>query len=165
MLCLLRFRESGDIVLKICNLMPQDTGIYTCVAVNDHGTASSSASIKVQGKKKQRRIQMGSVQLSFSHVWMFTHSLVQVSQQPLLGLWHRKPAALQWLSTGFLQPAQETLPSPATLWNTGRKVNNYTAVNSQQSQHSQTSTGRSENYCLFSVVMRDTQRGHVMENY
>uniref|UniRef100_A0A8C2JXN5 Rho guanine nucleotide exchange factor 25 n=1 Tax=Cyprinus carpio TaxID=7962 RepID=A0A8C2JXN5_CYPCA len=45
---LLNFRESGDIVLKICNLMPQDTGIYTCVAVNDHGTASSSASIKVQ---------------------------------------------------------------------------------------------------------------------
>uniref|UniRef100_A0AAY4EB72 non-specific serine/threonine protein kinase n=1 Tax=Denticeps clupeoides TaxID=299321 RepID=A0AAY4EB72_9TELE len=37
------------ILLKICNLLPQDTGIYTCVAVNDHGTASSSASIKVQG--------------------------------------------------------------------------------------------------------------------
>ncbi|KAI2660353.1 Kalirin [Labeo rohita] len=45
----INIRESGDIVLKICNLMPQDTGIYTCVAVNDHGTASSSASIKVQG--------------------------------------------------------------------------------------------------------------------
>ena len=30
--------------------MPQDTGIYTCVAVNDHGSASSSASIKVQGE-------------------------------------------------------------------------------------------------------------------
>uniref|UniRef100_W5ME09 non-specific serine/threonine protein kinase n=2 Tax=Lepisosteus oculatus TaxID=7918 RepID=W5ME09_LEPOC len=42
-------RETGDILLKICNLMPQDTGIYTCVAVNDHGTSSSSASIKVQG--------------------------------------------------------------------------------------------------------------------
>lgn len=43
------FRETGDILLKICNLMPQDTGIYTCTAINDHGTASSSASIKVQG--------------------------------------------------------------------------------------------------------------------
>ncbi|XP_028991626.1 kalirin isoform X5 [Betta splendens] len=42
-------RDTGDILLKICNLMPQDTGIYTCVAVNDHGSASSSASIKVQG--------------------------------------------------------------------------------------------------------------------
>ncbi|XP_035770529.1 kalirin-like [Neolamprologus brichardi] len=42
-------RDTGDILLKVCNLMPQDTGIYTCVAVNDHGTASSSASIKVQG--------------------------------------------------------------------------------------------------------------------
>uniref|UniRef100_A0A7N8XKA5 non-specific serine/threonine protein kinase n=1 Tax=Mastacembelus armatus TaxID=205130 RepID=A0A7N8XKA5_9TELE len=41
-------RDTGDILLKICNLMPQDTGIYTCVAINDHGSASSSASIKVQ---------------------------------------------------------------------------------------------------------------------
>lgn len=46
---LLLSRDTGDILLKICNLMPQDTGIYTCVAVNDHGSASSSASIKVQG--------------------------------------------------------------------------------------------------------------------
>ncbi|XP_027020156.2 kalirin isoform X5 [Tachysurus fulvidraco] len=45
----INIRESGDILLKICNLMPQDTGIYTCTAINDHGTASSSASIKVQG--------------------------------------------------------------------------------------------------------------------
>ncbi|KAK7168648.1 hypothetical protein R3I93_004842 [Phoxinus phoxinus] len=45
----INIRDTGDIVLKICNLMPQDTGIYTCVAVNDLGTASSSASIKVQG--------------------------------------------------------------------------------------------------------------------
>uniref|UniRef100_A0A7N8X1X4 non-specific serine/threonine protein kinase n=1 Tax=Mastacembelus armatus TaxID=205130 RepID=A0A7N8X1X4_9TELE len=40
--------SNSDILLKICNLMPQDTGIYTCVAINDHGSASSSASIKVQ---------------------------------------------------------------------------------------------------------------------
>uniref|UniRef100_A0AAY4EB41 non-specific serine/threonine protein kinase n=1 Tax=Denticeps clupeoides TaxID=299321 RepID=A0AAY4EB41_9TELE len=44
----INIRHTGDILLKICNLLPQDTGIYTCVAVNDHGTASSSASIKVQ---------------------------------------------------------------------------------------------------------------------
>ncbi|XP_078796302.1 kalirin isoform X1 [Oryzias latipes] len=42
-------RDTGDILLKICNLMPQDTGIYTCVAMNEHGSSSSSASIKVQG--------------------------------------------------------------------------------------------------------------------
>ncbi|KAF6723388.1 Kalirin [Oryzias melastigma] len=40
-------RDTGDILLKICNLMPQDTGIYTCVAMNEHGSSSSSASIKV----------------------------------------------------------------------------------------------------------------------
>uniref|UniRef100_A0A8C2K3N6 Rho guanine nucleotide exchange factor 25 n=1 Tax=Cyprinus carpio TaxID=7962 RepID=A0A8C2K3N6_CYPCA len=44
----INIRYKSTIMLKICNLMPQDTGIYTCVAVNDHGTASSSASIKVQ---------------------------------------------------------------------------------------------------------------------
>ncbi|XP_028291403.1 kalirin isoform X2 [Gouania willdenowi] len=42
-------RDGGDMVLKICNLMPQDTGIYTCTAINTLGSASSSASIKVQG--------------------------------------------------------------------------------------------------------------------
>ncbi|KAF7482864.1 Hypothetical predicted protein [Marmota monax] len=41
--------DSGEITLKICNLMPQDSGIYTCIATNDHGTASTSATVKVQG--------------------------------------------------------------------------------------------------------------------
>ncbi|XP_057400914.1 kalirin [Balaenoptera acutorostrata] len=41
--------DSGEITLKICNLMPQDSGIYTCIAANDHGTASTSATVKVQG--------------------------------------------------------------------------------------------------------------------
>ncbi|TRY93448.1 hypothetical protein DNTS_005746, partial [Danionella cerebrum] len=45
----INIRETGDIVLKICNLMPQDTGIYKCMAVNDYGAACSSATIKVQG--------------------------------------------------------------------------------------------------------------------
>uniref|UniRef100_A0A8C8SSQ3 Kalirin RhoGEF kinase n=1 Tax=Pelusios castaneus TaxID=367368 RepID=A0A8C8SSQ3_9SAUR len=43
--------DSGEITLKICNLMPQDSGIYTCVATNEHGTASTSATIKVQGSQ------------------------------------------------------------------------------------------------------------------
>uniref|UniRef100_A0A6I8PGU4 non-specific serine/threonine protein kinase n=1 Tax=Ornithorhynchus anatinus TaxID=9258 RepID=A0A6I8PGU4_ORNAN len=41
--------DSGEISLKICNLMPQDSGVYTCIATNDHGTASTSATVKVQG--------------------------------------------------------------------------------------------------------------------
>lgn len=41
--------------------MPQDTGIYTCVAINDHGTASSSASIKVQGNVEKRDSQLRDV--------------------------------------------------------------------------------------------------------
>ncbi|XP_044294416.1 kalirin [Varanus komodoensis] len=41
--------ESGEVTLKICNVMPQDSGIYTCVATNELGTASTSATIKVQG--------------------------------------------------------------------------------------------------------------------
>ncbi|XP_059822545.1 kalirin isoform X4 [Hypanus sabinus] len=41
--------DSGEVMLKICNIMPQDSGIYSCVAVNEIGTASSSATVKVQG--------------------------------------------------------------------------------------------------------------------
>ncbi|MEE6527083.1 hypothetical protein FKM82_028177, partial [Ascaphus truei] len=40
--------DSGDITLRICNLMPQDSGIYTCVAGNELGVATTSATIKVQ---------------------------------------------------------------------------------------------------------------------
>uniref|UniRef100_A0A4W3IS77 non-specific serine/threonine protein kinase n=1 Tax=Callorhinchus milii TaxID=7868 RepID=A0A4W3IS77_CALMI len=43
------FSDSGEIMLKICNIMPQDSGIYSCLAVNETGSASSSATIKVQG--------------------------------------------------------------------------------------------------------------------
>uniref|UniRef100_A0A8C9VFA4 non-specific serine/threonine protein kinase n=1 Tax=Scleropages formosus TaxID=113540 RepID=A0A8C9VFA4_SCLFO len=42
--------ETGDIHLKICNLMPQDTGIYTCVAVNDHGSTGEGFEKRVQWK-------------------------------------------------------------------------------------------------------------------
>uniref|UniRef100_A0A4W3I7M0 non-specific serine/threonine protein kinase n=1 Tax=Callorhinchus milii TaxID=7868 RepID=A0A4W3I7M0_CALMI len=42
------FSDSGEIMLKICNIMPQDSGIYSCLAVNETGSASSSATIKVQ---------------------------------------------------------------------------------------------------------------------
>uniref|UniRef100_A0A8C9TU34 non-specific serine/threonine protein kinase n=1 Tax=Scleropages formosus TaxID=113540 RepID=A0A8C9TU34_SCLFO len=44
------YEETGDIHLKICNLMPQDTGIYTCVAVNDHGSTGEGFEKRVQWK-------------------------------------------------------------------------------------------------------------------
>ncbi|XP_038645451.1 kalirin isoform X7 [Scyliorhinus canicula] len=45
----LSFSDSGEVMLKICNIMPQDSGIYSCLAVNEIGSTSSSATIKVQG--------------------------------------------------------------------------------------------------------------------
>ncbi|OCT63287.1 hypothetical protein XELAEV_18044385mg [Xenopus laevis] len=41
--------ESGGIKLEIGYVMPQDSGIYTCVATNELGATSTSATIKVQG--------------------------------------------------------------------------------------------------------------------
>uniref|UniRef100_A0A8C4EB09 non-specific serine/threonine protein kinase n=1 Tax=Dicentrarchus labrax TaxID=13489 RepID=A0A8C4EB09_DICLA len=61
-------RDTGDILLKICNLMPQDTGIYTCVAVNDHGSASSSASIKVQGNTPRLKRWKENFESTFSEI-------------------------------------------------------------------------------------------------
>uniref|UniRef100_A0A8C7GVX6 non-specific serine/threonine protein kinase n=1 Tax=Oncorhynchus kisutch TaxID=8019 RepID=A0A8C7GVX6_ONCKI len=45
----INIRDTGDILLKICNLMPQDTGIYTCVAVNDHASTYDGTGIQWKG--------------------------------------------------------------------------------------------------------------------
>lgn len=50
-LCFYFYSDSGEVMIKICNIMPQDSGIYSCLAVNEIGSASSSATIKVQGDK------------------------------------------------------------------------------------------------------------------
>uniref|UniRef100_A0A674E8F9 non-specific serine/threonine protein kinase n=1 Tax=Salmo trutta TaxID=8032 RepID=A0A674E8F9_SALTR len=45
----INIRDTGDILLKICNLMPQDTGIYTCVAINDHASTYDGTGIQWKG--------------------------------------------------------------------------------------------------------------------
>jgi len=60
--------DSGELTLKICNLMPQDSGIYTCVATNEHGTASTSATIKVQGSASD----INTEHISLAGVWDHT---------------------------------------------------------------------------------------------
>lgn len=61
--------DSGELTLKICNLMPQDSGIYTCVATNEHGTASTSATIKVQGSTFDLNTRDFSCVWSLGGVW------------------------------------------------------------------------------------------------
>lgn len=42
--------DVGEATLKIIGVSTEDDGIYTCIAVNDMGSASSSASLRVLGK-------------------------------------------------------------------------------------------------------------------
>lgn len=42
--------DLGEAALKIIGVTTEDDGIYTCIAVNDMGSASSSASLRVLGK-------------------------------------------------------------------------------------------------------------------
>lgn len=42
--------DIGEATLKITGVTTEDDGIYTCIAVNDMGSASSSASLRVLGK-------------------------------------------------------------------------------------------------------------------
>lgn len=44
------FSDIGEATLKIVGVTTEDDGIYTCIAVNDMGSASSSASLRVLGK-------------------------------------------------------------------------------------------------------------------
>lgn len=42
--------DVGEATLKIIGVSTEDDGVYTCIAVNDMGSASSSASLRVLGK-------------------------------------------------------------------------------------------------------------------
>uniref|UniRef100_UPI00358F831F kalirin-like isoform X2 n=1 Tax=Myxine glutinosa TaxID=7769 RepID=UPI00358F831F len=43
------YNDSGEVVLKVYNVTPQDGGIYTCTAMNEIGSTISSATLRVQG--------------------------------------------------------------------------------------------------------------------
>ncbi|XP_078716213.1 kalirin-like isoform X1 [Lampetra fluviatilis] len=45
----LAYSDSGEATLKIHSVMPQDGGLYSCVASNDVGASTSSATLRVQG--------------------------------------------------------------------------------------------------------------------
>jgi len=42
-------KETGEVVLFIVEVFPQDTGVYECVAVNRYGRASTQAQLAVEG--------------------------------------------------------------------------------------------------------------------
>lgn len=45
------FSETGEATLRIIGVASEDDGVYTCVATNELGSASSSASLRVLGKR------------------------------------------------------------------------------------------------------------------
>lgn len=56
--------DLGEAALKIVGVTTEDDGIYTCIAVNDMGSASASASLRVLG---ERRFQGPQAQSPSSH--------------------------------------------------------------------------------------------------
>ena len=42
-------KETGEVVLFIVEVFPQDTGLYECVAVNQYGRATTRAQLNVEG--------------------------------------------------------------------------------------------------------------------
>lgn len=47
-----RGSDLGEAALKIVGVTTEDDGIYTCIAVNDMGSASASASLRVLGERR-----------------------------------------------------------------------------------------------------------------
>lgn len=48
--------DLGEAALKIVGVTLEDDGIYTCIAVNDMGSASSAASLRVLGELHPRAV-------------------------------------------------------------------------------------------------------------
>lgn len=47
------FSDTGEATLRIIGVAADDDGVYTCVATNDLGSVTSSASLRVLGKSGQ----------------------------------------------------------------------------------------------------------------
>lgn len=48
------FSDTGEATLRIIGVASEDDGVYTCVATNDLGSVTSSASLRVLGEHRER---------------------------------------------------------------------------------------------------------------
>lgn len=46
------FSDTGEATLRIIGVASEDDGVYTCVATNELGSVTSSASLRVLGENK-----------------------------------------------------------------------------------------------------------------
>ena len=46
----MRFSDTGEATLRIIGAASEDDGVYTCVATNELGSVTSSASLRVLGE-------------------------------------------------------------------------------------------------------------------
>lgn len=49
------FSDTGEATLRIIGVASEDDGVYTCVATNELGSVTSSASLRVLGERRDRR--------------------------------------------------------------------------------------------------------------
>lgn len=61
--------DLGEASLKIVGVTAEDDGIYTCIAANDMGSVSSSASLRVLGRP---------ISAFFSNLIIFKHLLLNL---------------------------------------------------------------------------------------
>lgn len=51
------FSDTGEATLRIVGVASDDDGVYTCVATNELGSVTSSASLRVLGKRREQNVQ------------------------------------------------------------------------------------------------------------
>lgn len=49
------FSDTGEATLRIIGVSPDDDGVYTCVASNELGSVTSSASLRVLGENTDNK--------------------------------------------------------------------------------------------------------------
>ncbi|KAJ3601594.1 hypothetical protein NHX12_032562 [Muraenolepis orangiensis] len=134
------FCDGGQVRFLVKECLPEDSGIYTCLAENCAGRASSSASVSVQGVIPKKRANSGKASLRFEKPPLHVEVKVGDCARLTCSFSGSTPIAACWIRNKL-----QILDAGQEVWTESDDRSSTLVVASAQPQH----TGR------YTVLVRD----------